>query len=262
MERARTRIGFTADGLSVNFDASSSSGGNTPITGYTWNFGDGATASGVAPQHTYDEAGTYPVTLEVTNGAGRTAELTQTVTVAESTEPVTETVIGDADSWRWRYEQDAPPSRWNARTFDSSGWSLGGAVLGWGHASVVTNISTAFPNTADRPRAAYFTKSFEVADASKVTQLVLDTVADDGAVVYVNGTEVARQNMPAGAITHMTFAPSARRAAVAEAQGFVIDVPVGLLVNGTNVVAVESHVNYRATPDLTFHLNADLTRTP
>ena len=39
----------------------------------------------------------------------------------------------------------------------------------------------------------------------------------------------------------------------------VLDVPVGLLRAGTNVVSVETHVNYRSTPNVSFDLQATLT---
>ena len=51
--------------------------GDTPIE-YNWDFGDGATGSGASPTHTYETAGTYTATLEVTNETGtdaRTLEL-------------------------------------------------------------------------------------------------------------------------------------------------------------------------------------------
>jgi PKD repeat protein len=43
--------------------------GDTPLE-YTWNFGDGASGSGSAPTHTYEEAGTYRVTLTAANEVG------------------------------------------------------------------------------------------------------------------------------------------------------------------------------------------------
>jgi hypothetical protein len=88
---------------------------------------------------------------------------------------------------------------------------------------------------------------------------VLESLADDGVVVYVNGTEVARGNMREGTVTHLTYAPSSRRHVVAAADPLVVEVPTELLVDGTNVVSAESHVNFRRTRDLTFRLEATLT---
>lgn len=49
-------------GQAVSFDASTSTGSPG---GYSWNFGDGSTGSGVSPSHAYQKAGTYSVTLEL-----------------------------------------------------------------------------------------------------------------------------------------------------------------------------------------------------
>ena len=139
----------------------------------------------------------------------------------------------------------------------ATGWGSGNAVLGFG-TPVSTNIDT-FATTTDRPLAAYFTKTFQVPSAAKAVKLQLTSVADDGAVFYVNGTEVARSNMPAGAVTYRTYASSARNTTTANASPVVVDVPVSLLVDGTNTVSVETHLNYRGTRDVSFDLGAVLT---
>lgn len=80
---------------------------------------------------------------------------------------------------------------------------------------------------------------------------------DNGVAVYVNGVEVGRKNMRDGAVTPTTYATSARRVAVAQNDMLTITVPRNLLVSGTNVIAAETHVNFRATPDVTFWATAD-----
>ena len=65
----------------VSFNAGSSSDTVGTIVAYTWNFGDGASASGLTASHTYASPGSYMVALTVTNDAGQTATSTQTVTV-------------------------------------------------------------------------------------------------------------------------------------------------------------------------------------
>jgi PKD repeat protein len=77
---------FTAsmDNLTGSFDASGSSDPDGTITDYAWDFGDGATSTRAAPNHTYTTAGSYPVTLTVTDNSGATASTTKTVTATQS----------------------------------------------------------------------------------------------------------------------------------------------------------------------------------
>lgn len=60
---------------------------NNPVASYTWNFGDGASGSGRFAQHAYATAGTYLVTLRVTDAAGRSADTTRSLVVGASTLP-------------------------------------------------------------------------------------------------------------------------------------------------------------------------------
>ncbi|MEM7786327.1 MAG: PKD domain-containing protein [Bacteroidota bacterium] len=82
----------TGGGLAVDFDASfeseqsreidaSAPSGKRPVASYAWDFGDGQTASGARPSHTYAEAGDYEVTLTVTDDDGEQRDVTHTVTV-------------------------------------------------------------------------------------------------------------------------------------------------------------------------------------
>jgi parallel beta-helix repeat protein len=70
--------------LAVTADASGSTAGSSPISSYTFNFGDGTTVgpqSGATATHTYQNPGTYTVTVTVTDGNNDTSQATQSVTV-------------------------------------------------------------------------------------------------------------------------------------------------------------------------------------
>lgn len=56
-------------GATVNF-TDQSTAQNSTITGWAWNFGNGATATSAGPSHTYAAAGMYNVTLTVTSALG------------------------------------------------------------------------------------------------------------------------------------------------------------------------------------------------
>jgi PKD repeat protein len=71
-------------GTPVHFSGESSSAPDGSISGYDWSFGDGDGAEGVAPTHTYAAAGTYAVTLTVTDSLGLTGRVTRSVVVKET----------------------------------------------------------------------------------------------------------------------------------------------------------------------------------
>ncbi|MGY3126529.1 PKD repeat protein [Agrococcus sp. UYP33] len=72
----------TTSTLSASFDASGSTAASgSTIGSYAWQFGDGKTGTGVSPTHAYDQAGTYAVTLTVTDSRGLSGAITQDVTV-------------------------------------------------------------------------------------------------------------------------------------------------------------------------------------
>ncbi|MBZ5739515.1 PKD domain-containing protein [Nocardioides mangrovi] len=247
----------TTNHLTASFDATGSSD-DSAIASYDWDFGDStAHGSGATPSHVYASGGTYPVTLTVTDSDGVSRSVSHDVTVSAPTTTTTSTIVPAGSTWSWKYDNTALPTNWNSRTFDASSWNSGAGVLGFGNnVGVVTNIDT-FSTTSQRPLTAYFTRQFQVPDASSVVQLTLDTRADDGIVVYVNGTEVGRTNMPSGTIGTGTYASSS--VSTANSQRPTYTVPTSLLVNGTNVISAETHLNYRATANATFDLSATIT---
>lgn len=71
-------------GVAISFTgAGSSDPENNPLT-YAWSFGDGGTATGVSPSHSYAVAGSYTVSLVVNDGQLSSSPATATVTVASA----------------------------------------------------------------------------------------------------------------------------------------------------------------------------------
>src|SRR5690606_23569934 len=68
------------DGLDLDVDGTTSSD-DVGVTGYEWDFGDGATATGPTASHTYAGTGIYTVELVVTDAEGLTDTTTQQVSV-------------------------------------------------------------------------------------------------------------------------------------------------------------------------------------
>jgi PKD repeat protein len=77
--------GFTqaCTGLECSFDSSTSSDLDGTIESHAWDFGDGNGSTDANPTHTYDEAGTYTVSLTVTDDQGGTNTRTTGVSVVD-----------------------------------------------------------------------------------------------------------------------------------------------------------------------------------
>jgi Zn-dependent metalloprotease/PKD repeat protein len=116
-------FGYTADDLSVAF-TDQSTAGDADITSWQWDFGDGQSAATQNPVHVYTAAGTYTVSLTVTDDNGETDSTTRTLSVSGApSEPIGPTAAfgytaddlsvaftdqstaGDADitSWQWDF---------------------------------------------------------------------------------------------------------------------------------------------------------------
>lgn len=76
-----------AVGTPVILDGSASRDPDGSITAYAWNFGNGTSGSGATPSATYATAGTFNVTLTVTDNGGATHQASTTVTVTTNTQP-------------------------------------------------------------------------------------------------------------------------------------------------------------------------------
>ncbi len=84
--------------LAVTFDGSTSFTSEGTITGYAWDFGDGATATGPVANHTYSSAGTFNVHLVVTGSLGYTDEAIAQIVVTSAGGTPTAVIAANAHS--------------------------------------------------------------------------------------------------------------------------------------------------------------------
>jgi serine protease len=90
----------TASGtLGVAVNASTSSDPDGDLLSYAWDFGDGATATGVTASHTYATAGTYTITLTVDDGQGGTSQLQKSFNAVSDPDPSTKTITSGQKVW-------------------------------------------------------------------------------------------------------------------------------------------------------------------
>jgi hypothetical protein len=158
------------------------------------------------------------------------------------------TLIAAKSTWKYLDNGSDQGSAWRGTTFDDSSWASGAGLLGYGRGDEGTVVGYG-PNASQKYLTTYFRKTFNVADASVVHGLELRMQLKDGAVVYVNGVEVARPGMPAGAITAQTFA-GVNVASPADRAWSSIQIPANVLTNGTNTIAIEVHKNFRSSASL------------
>ena len=151
----------------------------------------------------------------------------------------------------WKYLDDGsdPGTAWRARDFDDSAWASGPAELGYGDGDESTVVRFG-PKKSHKHITTYFRHAFVAPDGIRYSALRLDLVADDGAVAYLNGTEVVRARMPDGPIGHDTVAA----AGAPEGGSDALAAPASALRPGRNVLAVEVHQRSGSSSDVSFDL--------
>jgi hypothetical protein len=164
--------------------------------------------------------------------------------------PPTTTWVASGSAWRYRDNGVDPAANWTQISFNDSSWPTGNAQLGYGDGDEATVVSYG-PNANLKYVTTWFRRAFQVTDPSVMVDLTFELVCDDGAVAYLNGVEIARQNIVAGAITSSTLATDAI-GGTAESAFATYAVPTSLIVTGTNVLAVEVHQQAQTSSDISF----------
>ena len=168
----------------------------------------------------------------------------------------------------WSFLDDGTDqgSGWKEAGFSGSGWGQGAAELGYGDGDEVTVVSFGGVPT-NRVVTTYFRTTFMVADPSVYDALTIKLLRDDGAVVFLNGVEIRRDNLPAGPIGFTTLASTAL-GVPSEATFYETVHAASLLVEGLNTLAVEVHQANVTSSDVSFNLEltgvntASVTRGP
>ena len=154
-------------------------------------------------------------------------------------------------------QRDEPRHGWRAAAYNDAAWATGAAQLGYGDGDEATVLSYG-SNSNNRRITYYFRRSFTVANPAAFAALTVRFVRDDGCIIYLNGVEVVRSNMPSGTVTYTTRASTAISGA-AESSWFEAPIDPALLVAGTNVIAVELHQQSPTSTDISFDLELRAT---
>jgi hypothetical protein len=180
------------------------------------------------------------------------------VTVTRTTSSVT--LVTQGSIWKYRVTGVELPSNWMDPAFDDSSWLSGPAKLGYGDGDEATVIGFG-PDPNNKYVTTFFRRPFAVSSAASVSALKVGLRRDDGGIVYLNGTEIFRSNMPEGDITFATLASNVVGGAD-ETTFYEQAVDSALLVEGANLLAVRVHQVNVTSSDLSFDLYLTGTAFP
>jgi hypothetical protein len=165
----------------------------------------------------------------------------------------TDTVLVATNAvWKYLDNGSDQGTNWIAPSFSDATWSSGPAPLGYGRAWIVTTNSFG-PNSSNKYITTYYRHRFTVADAATFASLKLRLMRDDGAIVYLNGTQIRRDGMAGGAVDYLTKA-SQTISGSDESNYFETVRSSGRLLTGTNLLAVEVHQVQTNSSDISFAL--------
>ncbi len=235
---------------------------NVGVTGYR--VVRNGTAIATTPVPSFTDSGLGPTTaytykISAYDAAGNESARS-TGLKATTTAPVGTSVLGAATAWSFTDTRVDLGTTWKDPGYATAAplWRSGVPQFGLGDGDETTVVGRGGTTSSTGVITWYFRTSFDVADPAAVSALVADLVRDDGAVVYVNGVEVFRSNLPAGPVGFTTKA-SANLGGADERTPVSFSVPSGALVAGTNVIAVELHNVGPTNSDASFQLTATLT---
>lgn len=161
-------------------------------------------------------------------------------------------IIEKEGFWKYSDKGIELDKSWITDSFNDSGWSEGQAEFGYGDGDEKTKVSYG-GNSRNKYITTYFRKTVTLDDAGKIKELKINLKCDDGAVVYINGTEAFRWNLPDTEITMKTLALTTISGA-AESSFSTFTINPLLLKTGKNVIAVEIHQDFIVSSDLSFDL--------
>ncbi|MCU1569749.1 MAG: hypothetical protein JWR33_490 [Naasia sp.] len=218
--------------LSCRFDASSSSDSDGTISSYAWTFGDGSTGTGPTPSHPYGAAGSYPVTLKVTDNGGATD--TASSSVSPTAPPATSVLAEDAFG-------RTVSSGWGSATTGGP-WTLTGTATRFAVGGGVGTVSLTAGSTLRMNL-----QSVSSADTDLRVDYAVDKLPAGGSV-YVS--EAARRIGSVGAYQAKVVLSSAGKATVALVRldgSAETSLQAGVAVPGTYPAGSQFSLRVRAT---------------
>ncbi len=157
----------------------------------------------------------------------------------------------------WKYlDNNTRPASWETVAYSDAAWTSNVGKFGYNASQATCITSGCTPictpaTSCNKYITTLFRKVVSITTASYYA-IRLNLKRDDGVIIYVNGTEVARNSMPTGAVTNATKANVNNTVGAGEL--YSVDVPVASFVNGNNTIAVEIHTQIDKAADMSFDM--------
>lgn len=157
-------------------------------------------------------------------------------------------LVNSGGQWRYWDKGTNLGDAWRSLDYDDSRWKNGTAPFG----PAKDPVTTVDPRLANRHDiTTYFRRAFDVAEPSFNRSALLRLARADGAIVYVNGKEIYRINLPAGNVSQDTLAT--RKLTGLERDAFFpVKIDPANLRRGKNVIAAEIHRSSAQCDDIRF----------
>lgn len=166
---------------------------------------------------------------------------------------VQKVIIPKQSVWKYLDDGSNQNSAWKVTSFDDASWKSGQGKLGYGDGNENTTIGYGSSSSA-KYITTYFRHSFTLTEADKNgSNYIINLMRDDGAIVYLNGVEIIRDNMRNGIIDYKALAPNAI-SGTDESTYYPFPLDQKLLVTGNNVISVEIHQNAANSSDVSFDM--------
>jgi PKD repeat protein len=156
--------------LAVAFDGTGSHDPDGSIASYSWNFGDGGTATGATASHTYQNSGSYNAVLTVTDNLGATGTNSAAITVSPNPN-----VINAPSSLAGAAGRGSATLTWKDNSSNETGFHIERAPSGSTSFAVVGTVAanvTTFKDTVSRGNYVYRVQAFNATAVSAYSNTV------------------------------------------------------------------------------------------
>ncbi|MFK9093877.1 metallophosphoesterase [Bacillus salipaludis] len=192
-----------------------------------------------------------------------------TVTIVDHTE---QKLLEKGSKWKYLDNGSDQGKAWKEPGFDDNSWKSAPAPLGYPASEkrpLFGNIASVIsfgPDSQNKFPTTYFRTEFEIEDVSKIgKQGQINFGIDDSVILYLNGHEIDRHNLPEGDITYDQYLSDLKGSNVADESAYetfyLDEADLSYLVEGKNVLAAEVHQDRPTSSDVYWDMELIVNHT-